>query len=139
MIVVDTNVVSELMKAEPSSGVRAWVFGHRHHELRTTAITVAEILYGIERLPNGRRKTALREAAREVFSRFAEDVLAFDVAAASIYPEIVVYRERLGRPISGYDAQIAAICRSNGAKLATRNERDFAAVGVELINPWSPR
>lgn len=139
MIVVDTNVVSELMKAEPSSGVRAWVFGHRHHELRTTAITVAEILYGIERLPNGRRKTALREAAREVFSRFAEDVLAFDVAAASIYPEIVDYRERQGRPISGYDAQIAAICRSNGAKLATRNERDFAAVGVELINPWSPR
>ena len=139
MIVADTNVVSELMKAEPSSGVRAWVFGHRHHELRTTAITVAEILYGIERLPNGRRKTALREAAREVFSRFAEDVLAFDVAAASIYPEIVDYRERQGRPISGYDAQIAAICRSNGAKLATRNERDFAAVGVELINPWSPR
>ena len=139
MIVADTNVVSELMKAEPSSGVRAWVFGHRHHELRTTAITVAEILYGIERLPNGRRKTALREAAREVFSRFAEDVLAFDGAAASIYPEIVDYRERQGRPISGYDAQIAAICRSNGAKLATRNERDFAAVGVELINPWSPR
>jgi predicted nucleic acid-binding protein len=139
VIVVDTNVVSELMKAEPSSGVRAWVFGHRHHELRTTAITVAEILYGIERLPNGRRKTALREAAREVFSRFAEDVLAFDVAAASIYPEIVDYRERQRRPISGYDAQIAAICRSNGAKLATRNERDFAAVGVELINPWSPR
>jgi toxin FitB len=138
VIVADTNVVSELMKAEPSSGVREWVFRHGHHELRVTAITVAEILYGIERLPNGRRKTALREAAVEVFSRFTEDVLAFDLAAATVYPEIVDHRDRQGRPISGYDAQIAAICRSNGATLATRNERDFAGVGVELINPWSP-
>jgi toxin FitB len=138
VIVADTNVVSELMKAEPSSGVRAWVLGHGHHELRITAITVAEILYGIERLPNGRRKTALREAAVEVFSRFTEDVLAFDLAAATVYPEIVDHRDRQGTPISGYDAQIAAICRSNGATLATRNERDFAGVGVELINPWSP-
>ena len=137
MIVADTNVVSELMKTEPSSAVRAWVFAHGHHELRITAITVAEILYGIERLPKGRRKTALREAAVEVFSRFTEDILPFDVAAATVYPEIVDRRDRQGTPISGYDAQIAAICRTNGARLATRNERDFADVGVELINPWS--
>jgi hypothetical protein len=137
VIVADTNVVSELMKTEPSSAVRAWVFAHGHHELRITAITVAEILYGIERLPKGRRKTALREAAVEVFSRFTEDILPFDVAAATVYPEIVDRRDRQGTPISGYDAQIAAICRTNGARLATRNERDFADVGVELINPWS--
>jgi len=138
VIVADTNVVSELMKGEPSSGVRAWVFDHGHHELRITAITVAEVLYGIERLPNGRRKAALREAAVEVFSRFTEDVLAFDLAAATVYPAIVDSRDRQGRPISGYDAQIAAICRSNGATLATRNESDFAGVGIQLINPWSP-
>ena len=84
MIVADTNVVSELMKGEPSPAVRAWVLAHGHHELRITAITVAEILYGVERLPNGRRKDTLREAAVHVFSRFTEDVLPFDAAAATL-------------------------------------------------------
>ncbi len=137
MIVADTNVVSELMKVEPSPAVRAWVLAHGHHELRITAITVAEILHGVERLPSGRRKDTLREAAVDVFSRFMEDVLPFDAAAATVYPEIVDHRDRKGTPIRGYDAQIAAICRANDASLATRNEKDFAGVGVELINPWS--
>lgn len=137
MIVADTNVVSELMRVEPSPEVRAWVSAQGRHELRITTITVAEILYGIARLPSGRRKDALREAAVDVFSRFADDVLPFDVAAATVYPEIVDHRDRQGTPISGYDAQIAAICQVNNAFLATRNERDFAGVGVELINPWS--
>ena len=137
MIVADTDVVSELMKVEPSPVVRAWVLAHGHHELRITAITLAEILYGVERLPNGRRKDTLREAAVDVFSRFTEDVLPFDAAAATVYPEIVDHRDRQGTPISGYDAQIAAICRANHASLAMRNEKDFAGVGVELINPWS--
>lgn len=136
MIVVDTNVVSELMRAEPSSTVRAWVVGHGHHELRITAITVAEILYGIERLPEGKRRNALRGAALEVFNRFADDVLPFDAAAATVYPLIVDRRDRQGTPISGYDAQIAAICRTHDAHLATRNEKDFAGVGVQLVNPW---
>ena len=138
MIVVDTNVASELMRVEPSSSVRAWVLAHSPHELRVTAITVAEILYGIERLPKGKRRTALREGAVEVFSGFSEDILPFDAAAATVYPQIVDHRDRQGAPISGYDAQIAAICRAHGASLATRNERDFADIGVELINPWSP-
>jgi predicted nucleic acid-binding protein len=137
VIVVDTNVVSELMKVEPSDAVRAWVVVQNRHELRITAITVAEILYGIDRLPGGKRKTTLREGAVEIFSRFGEDVLPFDAAAATVYPEIVDHRDRLGAPISGYDAQIAAICRAQGACLATRNEKDFEGVGVELINPWS--
>ena len=137
MIVADTNVVSELMRVEPSPAVRGWVLAQDHHQLRITAITVAEILYGIERLPNGKRKATLREAAVDVFSRFTEDVLPFDAAAATVYPEIVDHRDRLGTPISGYDAQIAAICRVNDARLATRNEREFAEIGVELINPWS--
>jgi hypothetical protein len=137
VIVADTNVVSELMRVEPSPAVRAWVLTQGHHELRITAITVGEILYGIERLPRGRRKDTLQEAAVDVFTRFTEDVLPFDAAAATVYPEIVDHRDRQGTPISGYDAQIAAICRANGASLATRNEKDFAGVGVELINPWS--
>ncbi len=137
MIVADTNVVSELMRVEPSPAVRAWVLTQGHHELRITAITVGEILYGIERLPRGRRKDTLQEAAVDVFTRFTEDVLPFDAAAATVYPEIVDHRDRQGTPISGYDAQIAAICRANGASLAARNEKDFAGVGVELINPWS--
>jgi predicted nucleic acid-binding protein len=137
VIVADTNVVSELMRVEPSPATRAWVLAQGHHELRITAITVAEILYGIERLPNGKRKATLRQAAVEVFGRFTEDVLPFDAAAATVYPEIVDHRDRQGTPISGYDAQIAAICRAHDARLATRNEKDFAGVGVELINPWS--
>ncbi|MGO9660857.1 MAG: type II toxin-antitoxin system VapC family toxin [Acidimicrobiales bacterium] len=137
MIVVDTNVVSELMKVEPSAAVRAWVLTHSPHELRVTAITVAEVLYGIERLPKGKRRTALRDAAVEVFSRFPEDILSFGAAAATVYPQVVDHRERRGAPISGFDAQIAAICRAHSASLATRNGRDFAELGVELIDPWS--
>ena len=119
MIVADTNVVSELMRVDPSPAVRAWVLVQGHHELRITALTVAEILYGIERLPSGTRKEMLREAAVDVFSRFTEDVLPFDAAAATIYPEIVDHRDCQGTPIGGYDAQIASICRSNDASLAT--------------------
>ena len=137
MIIADTNVVSELMKVEPSPAVRTWALAQGHHELRITAITVAEILYGIERLSIGRRKDTLREAAVEVFSRFTEDVLPFDFAAATVYPVIVDHSDRQGMRISGYDAQIAAICRANDASLATRNEKDFAGVGIEIINPWS--
>ena len=137
MIVVDTNVVSELMKAEPSPRVLAWVRTRDNRELRMTAITVAEILYGIERLPNGRKKTAIRTAAVEVFSRFAEEILAFDAPAAPFYAEIVGGRDRQGAPISGYDAQIAAICRAHAATLATRNVKDFDDVGIEVTNPWT--
>lgn len=137
MIVVDTNVVSELMKAAPSPRVETWTRGRDARELTLTAITVAEILYGIERLPRGKRKTTIRRAAADVFGRFANDILAFDAAAATFYAEIVDRRERLGAPISGYDAQIAAVCRVHRASLATRNVKDFSDTGVELINPWS--
>ncbi len=96
----------------------------------------AETPYGIERLPDGKRKNALREAALGVFDRFTDDVLPFDAAAATVYPSIVDHRDRQGTPISGYDAQIAAICRTHDALLATRDETDFAGAGVELVNPW---
>jgi hypothetical protein len=136
VIVADTIVVSELMRVEPSAAVLAWVLAQGDHELRITAITVAEILHGIERLPDGKRKSELREATVRVFSQFAKSILPFDAAAATVYAEIVDQRDRQGMPISGYDAQIAAICRTNSAALATRNDKDFDSVGVELINPW---
>jgi len=138
MIVVDTNVASELMRPSPAQAGLDWVRSQEARKLCTTAITVAEILYGIERLPKGKRRTALRNAAAEAFSRFADEILPFDAAAATVYPEIVGRRDRIGTPISGYDAQIAAICRTHNAGLATRNTKDFADVGVDLIDPWAP-
>lgn len=136
MIVVDTNVASELMRPSPSERVRDWVRRQPGKDLYTSAITVAEIRYGIERLPEKRRKVELRSTAVEVFDAFADRVLAFDVAAAEQYSLIVSHRERLGTPIEGFDAQIAAICRAHGAALATRNVSDFRETGIGVVNPW---
>lgn len=136
MIVVDTNVASELMRPAPAATVQDWIRSHAPRELCTTAITVAELHYGIERLPAGRRKEALRVAAAEIFETFTEQVLPFDTMAAEQYALVVSQRDALGLPIDGFDAQIAAICRSHGAALATRNLADFRKTGVEIINPW---
>jgi toxin FitB len=138
MIIIDTNVASELMRPSPARAVQDWVRSHDARQLCTTAITVAEIGYGIERLPEGRRKEILREAAGEIFETFAEQVLPFDRSAAEQYGLVVSQRDRLGLPIDGFDAQIAAICRARGAALATRNLADFDKTGVEVINPWRP-
>jgi hypothetical protein len=137
VIIVDTNVVSELMKGKPSELVKGWALGQDSRELRITSITVAEILYGIERLPSGKRQVALREAALDIFSGFAEQILSFDAVAAAYYAKIVTGRDRRGNPIGGFGAQIAAICLSHDARLATRNEKDFVEVGVAVINPWT--
>lgn len=138
MIVLDTNVVAELMRAAPSPTVADWVRAHKGHGLRTTSITLAEIRYGIERLPKGRRKERLRSTADDVFGAFPGQVLPFDADAASAYAVIVSVRDRdrAGRPISGFDAQIAAICRTRRAPLATRNSRDFQQTGIDLLDPW---
>jgi predicted nucleic acid-binding protein len=136
MIVVDTNVVSELMRPSPSVAVTGWVRERVGSELYTTSITLAEILYGIERLPDGRRRESLRVTASDVFVEFEDHVLPFDSSAAAHYADIVGGRERLGKPIDGFDAQIASVCRVHGASLATRNLRDFQHTDVNLIDPW---
>lgn len=136
MIVVDTNVVSELMKPSPSDVVRDWMLGQRPAELFTTSITVAEILYGIERLPEGQRKDTLRMTAADVFTSFEDQVLPFDQDAAAAYAPLVYRREQRGSPIDGFDAQIAAICDTHQATLATRNVKDFQHTGIALIDPW---
>jgi hypothetical protein len=136
MIVVDTNVVSELMKSSPSPVVRDWLLGQRPVELFTTAITVAEILYGIERLPDGQRKDALQTAATDVFTSFDDHVLPFDHDAAAAYAPLVHRRDQRGLPIDGFDAQIAAICNTHNATLATRNVKDFEHTGITVLDPW---
>ena len=137
MIVLDTNVISELMKPAPSTVVRAWVSSQSSMSLFTTAVNVAEILYGIERLPQGRRKRQLRELVGDVFSAFDDKVPAFDHEAARAYASLVDRRSRLGRPVEGFDAQIAAICAVHGATLATRNLKDFVDTGIPAVDPWS--
>jgi toxin FitB len=136
MIILDTNVVSELMREQPAPVVASWVRDRDRHELRTTVLTLAEVRYGIARLPDGRRKQVLLAAAAEVFSAFADQVLPVDSAAAEHYAVIASSRERAGTPIGGFDALIAAVCRAHGAALATRNAPDFEGTGIETINPW---
>ena len=138
MIIVDTNLASELMKPSPDAAVRDWVRARPGDELSTTSITVAEIRYGIDRLPAGRRRDLLKETADDVFAAFADRVLPFDAAAATHYPVIVTRRERAGLPIDGFDAQIASICRTHRATLATRNLKDFEGTGIDVIDPWRP-
>lgn len=136
MIVLDTNVVSELMRAVPAPQVLAWLQQNADHDLATTAITVAEIQYGISRLPSGRRRATLSAAAGEIFTAFPDQILPFDLAAAHAYADIVSHRDGLGTPIEGFDAQIAAICRTRAADLATRNVKDFTDTGITIFNPW---
>lgn len=137
MIVLDTNVLSELMRQPPDTGVLTWLDAQTGGELFLTAITVAEILYGIARLPDGQRKVNLQDAAMAMFTvDFGGRILPFSEQAAVVYAEVVAGRERLGRPISMADAQIAAICRLNAAALVSRNVKDFDGLGLELINPW---
>ncbi|MFI7212733.1 type II toxin-antitoxin system VapC family toxin [Micromonospora maritima] len=136
MIVLDTNVVSELMRAEPAPTVLAWLRQNSGSGLYTTTVTVAEIRYGIARLPEGQRRESLHAAANEIFAAFPRQVLAFDLPAAGAYADVVAGRDKLGHPIDGFDAQIAAICRTRVATLATRNTMDFADTGIALIDPW---
>jgi len=136
VIVLDTNVASELMKPSPDPVVRDWVRVRRGNELCTTSITLAEIRYGIERLPAGRRRDLLKATADDVFATFEDQVLPFDAAAAAHYPVIVTRRDRAGLLIDGFDAQIATICHTHDAALATRNLKDFQNTGIDLIDPW---
>lgn len=138
MIVLDTNVVSALMGAEPVARVEQWLAAHTNEELATTSITVAEIGAGIELLPNGKRQRELRSRWQELLvSGFGERVFAFDRAAAVLYGELFARRQRAGRPADAFDLQIAAIALACDAGVATRNVRDFEGLGLRVHNPWS--
>ncbi len=140
MIVLDTNVISELMRARPHPRVFAWVSARPRALLYTTYLNQAEILYGIAALPDGRRRTALAKVAREIFEEeFAGRVLSFGAAAAARYGDIVTARRRAGNPIEGFDGLIAAITLAAGAGVATRDVGGFAGCGLTVIDPWTAK
>lgn len=138
MIVLDTNVVSELMLPIPAARVVEWVSSQAATTLYFTAVSEAELHYGVAILPAGRRRERLlAEVEGMLREDFAGRVLPFDRNAALVYAEIAASRRSLGHPINHADCQIAAIARSNGTAVATRNERDFEGCGTDVINPWT--
>ena len=137
MIILDTNVLSELMRPKPSPGVVRWVGNQPEAELFTTTITEAEIFYGIELLAKGKRRGELLEAADAMFAEdMAGRIFSFESDSARVFSRIAATRRALGKPISHADAQIAAIARVRRAKLATRNVADFQDCGIDVIDPW---
>ncbi|MBB3166225.1 type II toxin-antitoxin system VapC family toxin [Rhizobium laguerreae] len=137
MIVLDTNVISELLTPAPNVGVIEWLGAQHPLSVFTTAITEAEILYGLRLLPHGRRRSDLEAAVLPIFNEdMSGRVLPFDRDAADVYA-IITDRRKAGRPIRQFDAQIAAIAISRGASLATRNVSDFEGIGLQIINPWT--
>ncbi len=138
MVVLDTNVVSELIRPSPSPVVQAWVAGQEAKNLFFSAVSEAELRYGLETMPEGRRRNAL---AVEIEGMLREDfigrILPFDSKAARSYAKIAADCRTAGRPVSLTDCQIAAIAHSRGMAVATRNIRDFAGMGIKLIDPWT--
>lgn len=140
MIILDTNVISELMKAKPAVAVYRWVGDLRRQDMFTSAITQAEILLGLTIMPAGERREAQMAAAEIMFGRYFRDrILVFDSDAAKSYAAIVARRRRAGRPVDHFDAQIAATAHSRGLALATRDVTGFADCGIRVINPWTDR
>lgn len=137
MIALDTNVISELARQVPDPGVLSWLDSLEVSDVVTTAVTAAELRYGVARLSDGHSRRELTVVIRGLLTEdFHGRVLPFDERASVRYADIVTGRERIGRPIGIADGQIAAICRDLGATLATRNIADFEETGIELINPW---
>ena len=138
MLVIDTNVVSEIMRPRPLPAILAWFARQSPDQAFICAVTEAELSLGVALLPRGRRRSILAEDVdRMLTTVFAASILPFDSPAAIAYADIVAERRLIGRPISYTDAQIAAIARSRGAAVATRNLRDFEGCGVDLIDPWT--
>jgi predicted nucleic acid-binding protein len=137
VIVLDTNVLSETLRPKPAASVRRWMEAQPAQSLYTTSICEAEIRYGVALIPAGRRRAALEQAVAMIFEEaFTGRILPFDSSAARAFAEIAAERRRAGRPISEFDAQIAAIAASCGAGVATRDVGDFAGCGIAVISPW---
>jgi predicted nucleic acid-binding protein len=137
VIVLDTNVISELMRSQPHPAVTAWMAAQSRGSLYTTSVNEAELFYGISAMPEGRRRSGLAAGAEALFAEeFAGRVLVFGGAAARRYAEIVILRRQAGRPIEAFDALIAATALVAGAAVATRDIAGFEGCGLTLINPW---
>lgn len=138
MLVVDTNVLSELMRPTPNAVIASWVGARATSSLHLTAISEAELRFGLAIMPPGRRRDGLAEGLERMLrTGFASRVLPFDSAAASAYAQIAAARRSIGRPMPEADCQIAAIARSRGMAVVTRNVSDFADAGIDVIDPWT--
>ncbi len=138
MIIIDTNVLSEPLKPTPAGKVLQWLTGQETLAVFTTTITMAELLSGVEALPAGKRRTGLRAAIERMLAQeFENRILPFNESAAREFAHILAARNAAGRPISQFDAMIAAVARSHKASLVTRNKRDFDLCGVHVIDPWT--
>ena len=137
MIILDTNVLSEVMKVRPSARVVQWLKQYPPPRLFITTITQAEILYGLELLPKGKRRFALESALEAMFTEdFEGRILPFDSDAARVFARIASARRAAGRSVTEFDTQIAAIAFAHGAVVATRNTMDFDGCGIAVVNPW---
>ena len=137
MVILDTNVVSELMMSSPNPGVLEWLETRQPAELFISAISEAELRFGAEVLPSGRRRESLlADIDRMLTTNFPGRVLPFDQDAARAYASIAAARRRIGQPIGHADCQIAAIARSVGTAVATRDAGGFRDCGIEVIDPW---
>lgn len=138
MIILDTNVLSELVRPSPNAVVSGWVKGCASSSLFTTSITQAEMLLGVEILPSGKRRDVLEQRVRMMFDQdFAGHILPFDSDAAIAFAHIAALRRRSGRAQSNFDTQVAAIALSRGAAVATRNASDFEGCGITVHDPWT--
>ena len=137
MFLIDTNVISELMRATPAPSVLSWFSTQDPSTLYLSAVTEAELRTGIAILPEGQRREALKAALDATISEdFEGRILPFDTDAAKAYAEIAAGRRSAGRPIADANCQIAAIAREAAMPVITRNTRDFEGCGIGLINPW---
>lgn len=139
MIILDTNVISETQRPSPSPKVMAWMDGLDPSSTYITAITAAELVFGVNRLPDGKRRTKLSQAVSAILEiDFHERILPFDTAAALYFGPLAAEAEKAGKRVSFADGAIAAIARANkSCPIATRDERPFFAMGIEVIDPWA--
>ena len=137
MILLDTNVVSELMRMSPDPAVEAWVAGYPVEDLFFSAVGESELRYGAAIMPAGRRReTLVADIETMLHTAFEKRILPFDSGAARAYAVIAAKRRFAGRAVAPADCQIAAIARARGMEVATRNVRDFEDMGIEIIDPW---
>ena len=136
MIILDTNVISELTQPIPANKVQAWLEAQRDEDLHLTTICEAELLYGLAIMPTGKRRRDISAAVNRALHNYRDRILPFTRSAAAAYSELAAQRRSAGLPVKNFDCQIAAIARSVGADIATRNVKDFEGCGIGIIDPW---